>query len=65
MAGSLDALAQEFPDSRLTMIAIAGLFGERGFGPLTRGVTSAAEAALFAGCCVAAMTLAKRGMTTP
>lgn len=65
MAGSLDALAQGFPESRLTMINIARLFGERGFGPLTHAVTSAIEAALFAASCTAAMTLSRRGMTTP
>ena len=61
MAGSLDALATGFPDSRLTMINIAGLLGERGFGPRTRTVTSAVEAALFAACCVTAIKLAQRG----
>lgn len=63
MGGSLDALARGFPESRLTMIHVAALFGEPVFGPVTSAVTSAAEAALFAASCVAAIRLARRGMT--
>ena len=63
MGGSLDALAQGFPESRLTMDHIASLFGEPAFGPLTRAVTSAAEGALFAACSVGAMTIARRSLT--
>lgn len=60
MAGSLDALATGFPDSRLTMNRIAALFGEAAFGPIARFVTTTAEAALFAAGCVGAMTIARR-----
>ncbi len=60
MAGSLDALATGFPDSRLTMHRIAALFGEPAFGPIARTLTSIAEAALFAAGCVGAMTIARR-----
>lgn len=59
MAGSLDALATGFPESRLTMHRIAALFGEPVFGPITRTLTSIVEAALFAGGCVGAMAIAR------
>jgi DNA-binding winged helix-turn-helix (wHTH) protein len=60
MAGSLDLLARTFPDSRLRLDQINALFGEIGFGPFTRLVTSALEGALFCACVVAAMILAQR-----
>ncbi len=60
MAGSLDALANGFPDSRLTMDRIAALFGEPLFGPITRFITTTAEAALFAAGCAGAIRLARR-----
>jgi Transcriptional regulatory protein, C terminal len=60
MAGSLDLLARAFPDSRLRLDQISGLFGESGFGPVTRFVTSALEGALFSACVVGAMILAGR-----
>jgi DNA-binding winged helix-turn-helix (wHTH) protein len=60
MAGSLDLLALAFPDSRLRLDQISGLFGESGFGPVTRLVTSALEGALFSACVVGAMILAGR-----
>jgi DNA-binding winged helix-turn-helix (wHTH) protein len=60
MAGSLDLLAHTFPDSRLRLDQISTLFGETGFGPVTRLVTSALEGALFCACVVAAMILVRR-----
>ena len=63
MGGSLDLLARHFPDSRLRLDPVGGLFGERGFGPVTQAVTGALEGMLFAGCIVGAMLLAKRGIT--
>ena len=60
MAGSLDLLARAFPDSRLRLDQISGLFGERGVGPLTSLVTSCLEGALFSACVVVAMILAQR-----
>ena len=60
MAGSLDLLARTFPDSRLRLDQISGLFGESGFGPVTRLVTSCLEGALFSACVVGAMILAER-----
>jgi DNA-binding winged helix-turn-helix (wHTH) protein len=60
MLGSLDLLARTFPDSRLRLEPIGGLFGEIGFGPITRLVTSCLEGALFSACLVGAMILAQR-----
>jgi DNA-binding winged helix-turn-helix (wHTH) protein len=60
MGGSLALLAEHFPGSRLRLDRIGALFGESGFGPLTQAVTGALEGALFAGCVVAAMLLARR-----
>jgi DNA-binding winged helix-turn-helix (wHTH) protein len=60
MAGSLDLLARSFPDSRLRLDPIGGLFGEAGFGPVSQVVTGALEGALFGGCVVAAMIVARR-----
>lgn len=60
LGGSLAVLAEHFPGSRLRLDRIGALFGESGFGPVTQAVTGALEGALFAGCVVAAMLLAKR-----
>lgn len=60
MGGSLDLLAQTFPGSRLRVDQIGGLFGESGFGAITRFVTGGMEGVLFGGCIVGAMVLARR-----
>lgn len=65
MAGSLDLLARTFPDSRLRLDQISGLFGESGVGPHTGVVTGALEGALFSACVVAAMILAQRTYGEP
>ena len=57
MAGSL-ALLGSLPSSRLRLDPIGGLFGERGFGPVSQIVTAGLEGALFGGCVVGAMLLA-------
>ena len=62
MGGSLDLLARQFPASRLRLDHIGALFGERGLGPVSQAVTGALEGALFAGCVVGAMILARRSM---
>jgi hypothetical protein len=64
MGGSLALLAAHFPGSRLRLDRIGALFGESGFGPVTQAVTGALEGALFAGCVVAAMLLARRQLAT-
>ncbi|HET9811594.1 MAG TPA: transcriptional regulator [Sphingomicrobium sp.] len=60
MGGSLDLLAQRFPGSRLRLDQIGALLGESGFGSTSQTVTGALEGALFGGCLVAAMLLARR-----
>ena len=62
MLGSLDVLARTFPDSRLRLDRIGSLFGENGLGPVTRIVTGALEAALFAACIAGAMILGRRSL---
>ena len=63
MLGSLDLLARTFPDSRLHIDRIGGLFGESGLGPVTRIATGALEAALFAACIAGAMIAARRNLS--
>ncbi len=60
MGGSLALLAGHFPGSRLRLDSIGAFFGESDFGPMTQLVTGALEGALFTGCVVAAMLLARR-----
>lgn len=59
MAGSLDLLAQAFPESRLSLGAIGGLVGEAGFGLAARYVSSAFEGLLFGVGIVGAMLQAR------
>jgi DNA-binding winged helix-turn-helix (wHTH) protein len=60
MAGSLDALARQFPESRLTLTPLGQLFGETGFGVVSRFGTAILEGALFAVCVVGAILVARR-----
>jgi len=60
LGGSLDLLARHFPASRFQLDQIGALVGENGFGPLSRIVTGGLEGALFGGCVVGAMILARR-----
>ncbi|HEX9946581.1 MAG TPA: transcriptional regulator [Allosphingosinicella sp.] len=63
MGGSLDLLARSLPGSRLRLDPAGGLFGESGFGPISQIVTGAAEGALFGGCIVGAMLVARRSLS--
>ena len=63
MGGSLDLLARSFPGSRLRLDQIAGLFGETGFGSISQVVTGGLEGALFGGCIVGAMIIARRSLS--
>ena len=63
MAGSLDLLAQSFPDSRVRLGAIWRLFGESEFGPVSRVATGGFEGLLFGACIVGAMLLVRRNLT--
>lgn len=60
MLGSLDAVAQSFPNSQLQLEPIGALFGERGLGPIGQAVSCGLEGALFGGCVVGGMMLARR-----
>ena len=62
MGGSLDLLATQFPGSRLRLDQIGALFGEAGFGPISRFVTGCLECMLFAACLVTAMTIARKDL---
>jgi len=60
MLGSLDLLAHSFPGSQLQLAPIGALFGEHGLGPVGRAVSCGLEGALFGGCIVGAILLARR-----
>jgi hypothetical protein len=60
MAGSLDLLARTFPESRLRLDPIGAMFGEHGFGQVSQVVTAGLEGALFGGCVVGSMIVARR-----
>ena len=60
MGGSLALLSEQFPDSRLRLDQLSALFGEDRFGPVSQIVTGGLEGALFAGCVVGTMILARR-----
>ena len=62
MAGSLDLLASEFPDSRVRLDQLGALIGEDGLGPISQMVTGGLEGALFGGCVIGAMILAHRDL---
>ena len=60
LGGSLDLFAAHFPETRLGIAQVGALFGEPGFGYVTELATGALEGALFAGCVVCGMLLARR-----
>jgi DNA-binding winged helix-turn-helix (wHTH) protein len=62
MGGSLDLLAQRFPDSRLRVDQIGALFGEDSFGLVSQMVTGGVEGVLFGAGVVGAMILARRSL---
>jgi DNA-binding winged helix-turn-helix (wHTH) protein len=60
MLGSLELLLQHSPGSRLHLDRVSRLFGESDFGAVTQFASAMLEGALFAGCVVAAMEIARR-----
>ena len=64
LGGSLNLFAAHFPDSRLQISQVGALFGERGFGHVTEVATGVLEGALFGGCVVCGMLLARRAKTS-
>lgn len=65
MGGSLALLVDSFPGSRLRLDRIGRLFGEQDFGLASQTAMGGIEGALFAGCVVAGMLLARRALTDP
>ena len=64
MGGSLQLLAERFPQSRLTLDHLGGLFGESGFGLVSQAVTAGLEGGLFGACVVAALMVVRRSLRT-
>jgi DNA-binding winged helix-turn-helix (wHTH) protein len=60
MAGSLELLAQTFPDSHLRLGQLGAMVGDSGFGSTSRLVTSILEGALFSAFLVGGMVLGRR-----
>jgi DNA-binding winged helix-turn-helix (wHTH) protein len=58
--GSLDLLARTVAGSRISLDGIGGLFGETGYGPLSRLASGGIEGALFVGGMVWATRIAAR-----
>ena len=63
LGGSLDALAQLLPQSRLRLDQIGSTFGEDAFGLISQIVTGGLEGMLFAGCMTGAILLARGQLT--
>jgi len=60
MFGSLELLAEAFPNSRLRLNQIAHLFGESTLGTVTSAGTTILEATLFSACVMGAMVIARK-----
>ena len=60
LGGSLELLAQQFPDSHVRLDAIAHLFGQTHFGLLSQTITGAIEGLVFGAGVVGALTLVRR-----
>ncbi len=60
MGGSLQQLAQGFPNSRLGIDRMGTFFGETSFGLASQIITGGLEGALFGACVAAAIRLARR-----
>ncbi len=62
LGGSLDSLLQGFPNAHFPLGSIGALFGEAGFGPVSRAITGAVEGFLFGACLTAAVQFARQAM---
>lgn len=60
LGGSLNALAEILPQSRLRLDQIGAMFGEDGFGQISQMATGGLEGMLFAVCMTGAILLAQR-----
>ena len=65
LGGSLAGLADRFPDSRLRLDPLGGLFGESDYGPVSQIVTGGLEGLLFGSCVVAAMMITSKRLGDP
>lgn len=65
LGGSLAGLADRFPDSRLRLDPMGGLFGESDFGLISQIVTGGLEGLLFGSCVVAAMMITHKRLGDP
>ncbi|MGH6694659.1 MAG: winged helix-turn-helix domain-containing protein [Sphingopyxis sp.] len=63
LGGSLDFLLRRFPESRFRLDATGALFGESGFGVISRAATSGIECLLFGACVVGAMFFVRPART--
>ena len=64
MGGSLQLLAEQFPQSRLRLDHLGALVGESGFGPVSQAVTGGLEGGLFGACVVGALMAVRRSLRT-
>jgi DNA-binding winged helix-turn-helix (wHTH) protein len=55
LGGSLNLLLRQFPDARVRLDPIGHLFGETGFGPVSKVATAGLEGLLFGACVVGAL----------
>jgi len=62
MLGSLDLLTSHLPRSRLQLDGISAIFGEHGFGAVTRAATAMLEGGVFVASVVAAIEIARQRM---
>ncbi|MES2288710.1 MAG: transcriptional regulator [Pseudomonadota bacterium] len=62
LGGSLDSLLHGFPNARFPLGSIGAVFGEAGFGPVSRVITGAVEGFLFGACLTAAVQFARQAM---
>jgi DNA-binding winged helix-turn-helix (wHTH) protein len=60
LGGSLDLLLRQFPNAGFQLKPIGAIFGETGFGPISRTVSSGIESALFGACLLGAFFLVRQ-----
>ena len=60
LGGSLDLLERQFPASHIRLDAVAHLFGESSFGPVSQAVTGAIEGLVFGTGVVGALAFGRR-----
>jgi len=61
LGGSLDLLLRQFPEARFRLDPIGQLFGETGFGQVSKAATAGIEGLLFGACVVGALFFCSPG----